>query len=170
MISIKCPHCNIGLKVDEAKLPTDIKSFNCPSCKKAINVSQLSAKESGQTVSETVLLHAPKEGLGRVTIYADEDTEEQSFPLFEGKLTVGRKSNASNATIGIITKDRMMSREHICIEVKKDAKGGYKHYLSDNNSKNRTLYNSIFLEDGEVVILNDNDEIILGKTVLRFNE
>jgi FHA domain. len=170
MISIKCPHCNIGLKVDETKLPAGIKSFNCPSCKKAINVSRLSTEQSGHNVSETVLLYTPKAGLGRVTVFADEDTEEQSFPLFEGKLTVGRKSNASNATIGITTKDRMMSREHICIEVKKDVKGGYKHYLSDNNSKNRTLYNSIFLEGEEIVILNDNDEIILGKTVLRFNE
>ena len=34
---------------------------------------------------------------------------------------------------------------------KKDAKGGYKHYLSDNNSKNHTLYNSNYLENGEIV-------------------
>ena len=63
-----------------------------------------------------------------------------------------------------------MSREHIRIVVKKDAKGGYKHYLSDNNSKNHTLYNSNYLENGEIVVLNNNDEIIIGRTVLRFNE
>ena len=56
------------------------------------------------------------------------------------------------------------------IEVKKDVKGGYKHYLSDNNSKNHTLYNSNYLENGEIVVLNNNDEIIIGRTVLRFNE
>ena len=42
--------------------------------------------------------------------------------------------------------------------------------LSDNNSKNHTLYNSNYLENGEIVVLNNNDEIIIGRTVLRFNE
>ena len=72
---------------------------------------------------------------------------------------------------GIYCYDRYCDgREHIRIEVKKDAKGGYKHYLSDNNSKNHTLYNSNYLENGEIVVLNNNDEIIIGRTVLRFNE
>ncbi|MDR1879972.1 MAG: FHA domain-containing protein, partial [Tannerellaceae bacterium] len=72
--------------------------------------------------------------------------------------------------IAIHTADRSMSREHIRIEVKKNAKGGYNHYLSDNNSKNHTLYNSNCLEEGEVIVLKDNDEIMIGRTVLRFNE
>lgn len=38
------------------------------------------------------------------------------------------------------------------------------------NSKNHTLYNSNYLENGEIVVLNNNDEIIIGRTVLRFNE
>ena len=97
-------------------------------------------------------------------------TPEQIFPLNEGIAIIGRKSNASNATIGIATADKSMSREHIRIEVKKDPKGGYKHFLSDNNSKNHTLYNSNYLENGEVVVLKNNDEIIIGHTVLRFNE
>ena len=114
MISVKCPHCHVGLKVDEGKIPL---------------------------------------------VY-----------LQEGVYIIGRKSKASTATIGIVTADKSMSREHIRIEVKKDAKGGYKHYLSDNNSKNHTLYNSNYLENGEIVVLNNNDEIIIGRTVLRFNE
>lgn len=36
--------------------------------------------------------------------------------------------------------------------------------------KNHTLYNSNYLENGEIVVLNNNDEIIIGRTVLRFNE
>ena len=31
-------------------------------------------------------------------------------------------------------------------------------------------YNSNYLENGEIVVLNNNDEIIIGRTVLRFNE
>ena len=107
---------------------------------------------------------------GHLSVIANADTPEQTFPLQEGVYIIGRKSKASTATIGIVTADKSMSREHIRIEVKKDAKGGYKHYLSDNNSKNHTLYNSNYLENGEIVVLNNNDEIIIGRTVLRFNE
>lgn len=120
--------------------------------------------------SETILVHSVKTNTGKLTVLQDADTHEQMFPLYEGVTVVGRKSAASDATISIVTADRSMSREHIRIEVKKDSKGGYKHYLSDNNSKNHTLYNSSYLEKGEVVVLNDNDEIIVGRTVLRFNE
>lgn len=171
MISVKCPHCHVGLKVDEGKIPLDITSFKCPKCKQLIPVSLLSQKKGDRTSeSETVLIQPLRMTTGHLSVIANDDTPEQTFPLQEGSYTIGRKSNASNATIGIVTTDKFMSREHIRIEVKKDAKGGYKHYLSDNNSKNHTLYNSNYLEDGEIVVLKNNDEIIIGHTVLRFNE
>ncbi|MDR0995108.1 MAG: FHA domain-containing protein [Tannerella sp.] len=101
----------------------------------------------------------------------DANTPEQVLFLQEGLSIVGRRSaQPTGANLRIQTADRSMSREHLRIEVKKDAKGRYKHYLSDNKSKNHTLYNSNYLGEGEVVILNDNDEIIIGHTVLRFNE
>ena len=128
MIAVKCPHCHVGLKVDEGKIPLGITSFKCPKCKEPIPLSLLSEKSNHQEVDSDTIL------------------------------------------VTIITADRTMSREHICIEVKKDSKGGYKHFLTDNNSKNHTLYNNSYLENGEVVVLNDNDEIIIGRTVLRFNE
>ena len=171
MISVKCPHCHVGLKVDEGKIPLDITSFKCPKCKQLIPVSLLSQKKGDRTSeSETVLIQPLRMTTGHLSVIANDDTPEQTFPLQEGSYTIGRKSNASNATIGIVTTDKSMSRDHIRIEVKKDAKGGYKHYLSDNNSKNHTLYNSNYLEDGEIVVLKNNDEIIIGHTVLRFNE
>jgi len=172
MISVKCPHCNVGLKVDEKKLPSGITSFKCPNCKRPIPVSMLSQKEGeGISSSDTVLLHPIKKEMGRIIVLPDTDTPEQVFPLCKGISIIGRKSSKpSRTTIAIETGDRSMSREHIRIEVKKDSKGGYKHYLSDNNSKNHTLYNSNYLGEGEEAILNDNDEIIIGRTVLRFNE
>lgn len=169
MISLKCPFCQIRLKVDEAKLPQGIKSFKCPKCKKSIPVSLLKAITNENDGSETVLLSSVRTDLGRITISGDEDTPEQIFKLYEGVITIGRSSSSSAVGFPILTKDKMMSRSHITIEVKKDSKGNYKHYLSDNKSKNRTLYNNNYLETGEVVILNDNDEIVIGKTTLRFN-
>ena len=169
--SDKCPHCHVGLKVDEGKIPLDITSFKCPKCRQPIPVSLLSMeKGSVASESETVLIQPFRMTTGHLSVIANADTPEQTFPLQEGVYIIGRKSKASTATIGIVTADKSMSREHIRIEVKKDAKGGYKHYLSDNNSKNHTLYNSNYLENGEIVVLNNNDEIIIGRTVLRFNE
>jgi pSer/pThr/pTyr-binding forkhead associated (FHA) protein len=134
-------------------------------------LSEKEGEGSDSASPDTGLLHPIKKTTGRLTVVPDANTQEQIFPLSEGVSIIGRKSSRpSSTTISIRTTDRSMSREHIRIEVKKDARGGYKHYLSDNNSKNHTLYNSNFLGDEEVVILNNNDEIIIGRTVLRFNE
>lgn len=171
MISVRCPHCHVGLKVDEGKLPLGLASFKCPKCKEPIPVSMLQLDQSSvDSESDTVLIQPVSSSTGRLTVLADINTPEQTFPLYEGFVVVGRKSSVTGVAIGIVTADKSMSREHIRIEVKKDTKGGYKHCLSDNNSKNHTLYNSNYLENGEVVVLKDNDEIIIGHTVLRFNE
>ena len=171
MISVKCPHCQIGLKVDEAKLPSHITSFKCPKCKQGIPVSTLLvADKAGDADLDTVVLHPKQKQLGSLKVLANDDTSEQVFPLTEGLSVIGRKSSTSSATIKIETSDRSMSRSHLCIEVKNDEKGGYKHLLSDNRSKNNTLYNNSFLEEGEVIVLKDGDEFVIGKTVIQFNK
>ncbi len=172
MISIKCPHCRVGLKIDEKKIPEGITFFNCPKCKQAI---PLSALEEVRTIvdppTDTILVQPYiKAGIGKLTVIGDNDTPEQTFPLHEGVQIIGRKANTSTADIRIVTGDKSMSRTHLQIEVKKEEKSGYKHYLTDNNSKNQTLYNNNYIGMGEVVVLKDNDFIIIGHTTLRFNE
>lgn len=171
MISVKCPHCQVGLKVDEGKLPLGLTSFKCPNCKQSIPVSLVTDKQAAlqNEEPETALLRPAVAKAGQLTVEAAEGTPPQTFPLTEGVFVVGRKSATSPATCQIETSDRSMSRAHIRIEVKKDGKGGFRHLLSDHNSKNRTLYNNHYLEDGEVVVLNDGDEIVIGKTPLRFS-
>lgn len=168
MISIKCPYCQVGLKVDEGKLPLGLTSFKCPKCRQAIPVSLVLDKKTESEEPDTVLVNPLVEKRGRIMVLPAPETPQQSFILPEGISVIGRKSSASKATLMIETADRSMSREHIRIEVKKDEHGSYKYYLSDNNSKNHTLYNSNYLEEGEVVVLNNNDEIVIGHTVLRF--
>lgn len=103
-----------------SQLNVHITSFKCPKCKEPIPLSLLSEKSNHQEVdSDTILVTPVKTGIGRLTVLPDADTPEQAFPLHEGKVVIGRKSNASQATMPIITADRTMSREHICIEVKK---------------------------------------------------
>ena len=103
MISVKCPHCHVGLKVDEGKIPLDITSFKCPKCRQPIPVSLLSMeKGSAASESETVLIQPLRMTTGHLSVIANADTPEQTFPLQEGVYIIGRKSKASTATIGIV--------------------------------------------------------------------
>lgn len=168
MIPVKCPHCKVGLKVDETKIPEGIASFKCPKCRHDIPVSYLQNEQ--QADSETVLIRPIRKGCGRLIVVANPNTPEQTFPLYEGIFIVGRKASASEATIRIETGDKEMSRNHMRIEVKKDNRGNYIHMLSDYQSKNHTQYNGRSLDKGEVVVLKDNDEIKIGHTHIRFKE
>jgi len=172
MIPVKCPHCQVGLKVDEQKIPKGITSFKCPKCKHDISVSILGLNQGNPSLPEnnTVVLHPLKKKEGVLNVLPGEGTEEQKFLLHEGVYIVGRKAASSKADICIETNDKLMSRSHLRVEVKADAKGGFIHTISDNHSKNRTMYNNKYLEAGEVIVLKNNDEIVIGRTVLRFNE
>jgi len=173
MISVKCPHCKVGLKVDETKIPKDIVSFKCPKCIEEIPIAYIEQLLGQTTDSDTLVVSqkAKQSGLGMLTVLPSSDTPQQEFQLSEGILIVGRKAKVSTASICIKSNDRTMSRSHVRIEVKKNPRGnGFLHYLSDNNSKNNTLYNGQFIKSGEVVVLKDNDVIVLGRTHVRFNE
>lgn len=173
MIPVKCPHCKVGLKVDEQKIPQGITSFKCPKCKQEIPVSILGIhqKDPSEATTHTVFLRPlkKKEG-GQLTVSPAEGTPEQRFDLQEGVYIIGRKAASSNADICIETNDKLMSRGHLRIEIKTDVQGGLIHVISDNHSKNRTMYNGKYMEDGEAIVLKNNDEIIIGRTILRFNE
>ncbi|MDR3268760.1 MAG: FHA domain-containing protein [Tannerella sp.] len=172
MIPVKCPHCKIGLKVDEQKIPEGIASFKCPKCKQDIPISVLDGKQQNRPLSgtDTVVLQPVKKGSGILTVHKSVDTPEQTFLLQEGLFIVGRKASVSKANICIETADKLMSRNHLRIEVKKNPQGGLIHSLSDNHSKNRTLYNGRYLEEGEVIVLKNDDEVVMGHTSFRFNE
>jgi predicted Zn finger-like uncharacterized protein len=172
MISVRCPHCQVGLKIDESKIPANIQTFNCPKCKKAISVSYV-INSQYQDDSETVILSTPSANdakPGRLHVLPNEFTAEQTIQLAEGINTIGRKSSSSNSATAIETKDKLMSRTHVGIEIRKDTKGNYIHYLYDNKSTNRTLYNSKYVEPGEIVILKNNDEIQIGQARLIFED
>ena len=172
MISVRCPHCQVCLKVDELKIPANIQSFNCPKCKQPIAVSYVIDSQPIDD-SETIILSTP-EGknakAGKLHVLPNEFTREQFIRLAEGVNIIGRKSPSKKSVTAIETKDKLMSRTHIGIEVKIDANGKYNHFLYDNKSTNRTLYNRNYIEPGETVILKNNDEIQIGQTRLIYEE
>ncbi len=171
MISIRCPHCHVGLKVDETKIPQNIQTFGCPQCKEPIPVSLVVQKIQPDD-SDTVILNLPTDTVptGRLKVFQNPLTPAQTVHLNEGLNIIGRKSSTINNPTAIDTADKLMSRNHMSIEVKKDSKGQYKHYLSDNKSKNRTLYNSNYIESGEIHVLKNKDEIQIGQTRMIFDE
>jgi len=173
MISIRCPHCYIGLKVDETKIPPNIQVFNCPKCKQPISVNYV-MKNQVEDDSETVILSSQgteDTKIGKIHVLSNDSTSEQIIQLREGVNTVGRKSPVQKSPTSIDTKDKLMSRSHIVIEVRKVVdKEDYIYYLYDNKSTNRTLYNDKYIEPGEVVTLKNNDEIQIGQTRLIFEE
>jgi len=173
MISIRCPHCHIGLKVDETKIPANIQTFNCPKCKQPIPVSYV-IKSQAEDDSETVILSFPgakNAKIGKIHVLPNDSTPEQTIQLMEGVNIVGRKSPVQKSLTAIDTKDKLMSRSHIVIEVRRCAnKEDHIYYLSDNKSTNRTLYNNKYIEPGEVVTLKNNDEIQIGQTRILFQE
>lgn len=173
MISIRCPHCHVGLKVDESKIPANIRIFNCPKCKQPIQVN-LVLKNQVADDSETVILSFSDDKnakIGKIHVLPNDLTPEQTVQLLEGVNIIGRKSPIKKTATSIETSDKLMSRTHIGIEVRKDAgKGDYIYYLYDNKSTNRTLYNNKYIEPGEVITLKNNDEIQIGQTRLIFKE
>lgn len=173
MIPIRCPHCQVGLKVDESKIPATIQTFNCPKCKHPIPVSFVTKNQVADD-SETVILSFPgtKDAkIGKIHVLPNDSTPEQTVQLMEGVNIVGRKSNVQKSPTAIDTKDKLMSRSHIVIEVRKTAnKDDYIYYLYDNKSTNRTLYNNKYIEPGEVITLKNDDEIQIGQTRLIFKE
>ncbi|GBU07013.1 hypothetical protein AwDysgo_03440 [Bacteroidales bacterium] len=172
MISIRCPNCAIGLKVDESKLPSHLESFNCPKCKKPIPVSLLSSSDSSvQNDPDTVLLSAASmpQKTGRLLVLDGATSQAQTINLREGINIIGRQTATSDNPTAINTSDKLMSREHLLIEIKKDGKDNFIHQLSDNKSKNKTLYKGTYLDSEEVVVLQDGDQIQIGQTALRFN-
>jgi len=91
MISVRCPHCQVGLKVDESKIPANIQTFNCPKCKQPISVSYVTGNETFDD-SETVILSAPERKnikTGKLHVLPNEFTPEQFIRLSEGANIIG---------------------------------------------------------------------------------
>ena len=171
MLSIKCPYCQVRLKIDESKIPAHLNAFNCPRCKKPISVSLLHQYKIVSDNEETQYIQKSKNTTATLTVLADACTPSQSFQLRTGINIIGRKNgNTSEAKIEIETNDKLMSREHIKIEAVQYGKGEYNYLLSDNGSKNQTRHNSHYLDHGEIIVLHNQDEIEIGNTKIQFNK
>lgn len=99
----------------------------------------------------------------------------QHYTLSEGRNIVGRASQFGGATVGIVTNDRSMSREHCLLEAITTKNGRVKVVLSDLRDTEKmqarpTLLNDEPVLQGERLVLDNGDELVLGTQLLRFTQ
>ena len=189
ILKIKCPHCGAVLAVKN--IPNiETKVVPCPICKQKspfLNFKVLPQNNQPQVDPGTDL----PEGMGgqprgnnpELTDYDQNGNVPSKTPLFsvkvagspkgfllrEGRNVIGRKAQASQATIQIDTHgQKRMSREHIVINVTASPLMGYVHTVSLYKQQvNATMVNNQQLMFGDEVVLKSNDLIQLPDATLR---
>lgn len=184
IIQIKCPFDGAVLTVKNQP-GIETKNVTCPICKHKYPFTQFKRviATPGNDDPDT---EYPGQYPGERTRYS-EDTEVNDNPNFNigmlvhegpgkrfrlkpGRNVIGRKAQKSQADIQIDTADkRAMSREHIVIEIKNEAKQGFVHYISLAKEKvNKTFVGGEQMYFGDCLILSDGVEIKLPDATLRF--
>ncbi len=158
--------CGTVLTIDMRKVRRDKPLVRCKKCgelsKILISVSDDTVVTDEATSSES------KKKLAGWLIVHDENTDKQTHPIKTGSNIVGRFDENKPCDIMIKTTDRTMSRNHCKLEARVDKNGKTLFHLSDYCSLNGTFINGneekIKLKEGEILILNDDDTLQLGRT------
>jgi hypothetical protein len=157
-----CPSCGYPLR------PTDAR---CPQCD-APALSKATKKTAQDTVkTNSGLTPAPGGYTGRTVMIGNDKVEDrklagllisysrkpqgESFPVFEGRNTVGRNADIS-------PDDHQISEKHFSILYRREEK---KFKFKDELSTNGTFVNDVLTDEGE---LKNFDVISIGSTRLLF--
>lgn len=95
-------------------------------------------------------------------------------PLNEGEQTLGRMSSSHEADLEIYTEeDKSVSRIHCLLKVVKLKSGREKVIISDIRGEEKiekmaTTVNGMPLANGDLIVLQDGDKVIMGKQTLTF--
>jgi len=168
------------------------KSVNCPVCKHKSPFTQFRRVEAGGVVAKkpetpsggnadvgATQRSAAPEGDGNTQLPSWDNAVEpfvevlstgEVFPLRMGRNIIGRRSSASHANIQISTGDRMISREHIVIDVQASFALGNKYIVSlAKEQVNPTYVGQNLLGYRDAILLNNGDIIRLpGNVIVRF--
>ena len=192
VIRIKCPWCSAVLSV-KMQPGIESKSVNCPVCKQKSPFTQFRKVEAGGGSvvkkpespaggnvgdGQTQRSAAP-EGDGTTQLpewdnavdpFVEVLSTGEIFPLRMGRNIIGRRSSASHANIQIATGERMISREHLVIDVQASFSRGNKYIVSlAKEQVNSTYVGQNLLGYRDAILLNNGDIIRLpGDVVVRF--
>ncbi len=155
-IFIKCPNpgCNATLRL-QRQPGMERLTIACPKCHTSAPFTSF---------KEVVMAPKPSEVTGRLI----EVITGYPHRLAEGRNTVGRKSDTSNASIQLAVPGNRLSREHLTVDVtRKDGAYVYTATLC-KQQVNPTSVNGAKMQFGVPVELRDGDLIALPSIQLRF--
>lgn len=170
---IKCPNCGSILEVRNSKNET-VKLITCPQCKVTLSVK---FKHLEPLEAHTCL--AKNQQIGGETQLQPQNTQTKTaclevggrtYKLSEGVNVVGRKASSSQATVQIDTSDKYMSRQHAKIVVTRMPGGKFKAVISNDRNKNISTIDGQDLLQGDAIVLNDGDRIVMGETTVIYKE
>lgn len=92
------------------------------------------------------------------------------YRLYAGENTVGRRAQTSQASVQIATDDHYMSRHHAIIRLVITGSGAIRATISNYKNQNPTTVNGSHLADGDEIILSPGNVIVMGNTMLTYNE
>jgi hypothetical protein len=182
-VEIKCPYCGTVKNMSQIKLTafygkTVQTTCKKSSCQKIIQFkadADLFNQEKGQEQAEqrrfkTEIIdndNQPNVSQSlQLTVIENEWTAAQTIQLSEGENIIGRSSNSNSPTKrNVITRDKVMSRNHFKITVEKNEEKYY-FALKDIGSKNGTKLNDKSLGGNEVLV-QVNNTITAGKTFFK---
>lgn len=185
IIRIKCPFDGAVLSVKNQP-GIESKNVTCPICKHKYPFTQFKRvlPDSGNEDPDTEYPggdeHTSYEGNGEKTDIKEDLNNSigmlkviglhSSYQMKPGRNIVGRKAQKSVADFQIDTAEkRLISREHIVVEVKKVPSKGFVHYASLYKEKvNDTFIGNERLMFGDCIVLNHGDVIRLPDVTLRF--
>lgn len=157
--SFPCPHCQ-SKEIAFNSSKAGRKDITCPLCKGPISFDVRDKTKVLVCNSETV---QPRRGK---LVHLRKGWLNKSYPLSEGRNTVGRYDEELNSDIAI-KNDNNMSRRSVAIDVLRSPMG-YEFKLTVLKSTNPVLHNGHQIADGESVSIEFGDSIVMGKTTLRF--
>lgn len=158
---VKCEKCNT---LNSAKIPDEktlIALLNKGKKKQPFETDYQT--EGGGTVVGGIY---GNEKLLKLETVPNAQTGFQSFIVDQDFMSLGRKNEAGQQfkpDLEIVTEDKYISKIHCAIQ----RKANKRYVIKDLDSKNKTWLNGQALDSGEEIYLNHNDEIKIGRSLLK---
>lgn len=167
IIKLRCPKCSSIINIPVC-LDLENKRIKCGACKSVSPYTEYTGVTSEVSSSDETKLLNPAAPIGILKIVGSSDAV---YELKPGENIIGRKANSSKADIQIPTGDkRTMSREHLVIDVKGDAKKGYAHHVRlYKDSVCTTKVSEEQINYGDCIVLQSGDIIDMGDASLLFD-
>lgn len=181
---ITCPKCKATLSVKFKKQePLEAHTYLTPNNANNGETQYAGFKNNGETQLGNPINNGETQlggynNSGETQILSNAAPSKSAYLKVNGKAyqlklganIIGRKATTSQATVQIDTPDRYMSRQHSKIVVSRFPNGKLKSVLSNDHNKNISTIDGQDLLQGDEIVLEDGDQIVMGKTTVIYKE